>query len=174
MDLPGEVWKELKFTERRYDVSNKGRVKSYFFKEDGKIISPGYIKDFAVVNLKVDGKIKSYYVHKLVADAFIKKDKEAGVVIHLDWNARNNEVENLKWISKVASYTRMHARLAELRLERGKLVTAAKLSVEDVKAIKSMIKKGVKAKVIAKMFCISEMQISRIKNGFNWSEVTID
>ena len=68
----------------------------------------------------------------------------------------------------------MHARLAELRLERGKLVTAAKLSVEDVKAIKSMIKKGVKAKVIAKMFCISEMQISRIKNGFNWSEVTID
>ena len=77
LDLPGEVWKELKFTERRYDVSNKGRVKSYFFKEDGKIISPGYIKDFAVVNLKVDGKIKSYYVHKLVADAFIKKDKEA-------------------------------------------------------------------------------------------------
>lgn len=174
-DLPGEVWKEIPFTDRRYDVSNKGRVKSFYYDiEKGRIVKPGYIKDFAVVNLKVGGRIKSYYVHKLVAEAFVKQAKNTTVVIHKDWDCRNNNVENLEWFTRVDSYKRMHERLAELRKERGKVVTAAKLSVDDVKAIKTMIKKGVRANVISKLFCVSEMQISRIKNGINWPEVTID
>jgi DNA invertase Pin-like site-specific DNA recombinase len=65
----------------------------------------------------------------------------------------------------------MHKRLQEERKKKGKVVTYSKLKLEEVALIKSMLKRGVKQKLIAKMFCISEMQITRIKRGENWNEV---
>ena len=43
-----------------------------------------------------------------------------------------------------------------------------KLNKEDVKQIKKQIKKGIPLRRIALMFCVSEMQINRIKTGENW------
>ena len=53
----------------------------------------------------------------------------------------------------------------------GKMMPYSKLKAEDVKVIKTMMAKGIKQKIIARMFCISEMQITRIKQGVNWPEV---
>lgn len=44
----------------------------------------------------------------------------------------------------------------------------SKLNSEDVKHIKKQIRKGVPLNKIAYLFCVSEMQISRIKTGENW------
>ena len=54
------------------------------------------------------------------------------------------------------------------------LVDVLGVKAEDVKVIKTMLSKGIKQKIIARMFCISEMQITRIKQGVNWQEVEID
>lgn len=49
--------------------------------------------------LKPDGGNKKYYLHRLVAEIFIKKRKKPGnyQVNHKDMDTRNNHVKNLEW-----------------------------------------------------------------------------
>jgi len=169
-----EVWKIIPYTDHKYEVSNFGRVKSYCQdQEKGKILKPSKIGGFYVVSLKVKGKSRHFLVHKLVAEAFVSKENDSDeVVIHLDWDKTNNYYKNLKWVSKNECYQRMHKKLQEDRKKKGKVVTYSKLKAEEVALIKSMLARGVKQKLIAKMFCVSEMQITRIKKGENWKEIS--
>jgi hypothetical protein len=48
---------------------------------------------------------------------------------------------------------------------------ASKLKERDVRIIKNQLGMGIKGSVLAKTFKVSEMQISRIRNGANWSEI---
>jgi hypothetical protein len=172
--LEDEVWKEINFTDFLYEVSNYGRVRSFCQDaENGKILNPSQIGGFKVVSLKINNKSRHYLVHKLVAEMFILKESpEQTVVIHLDWNKSNNFYSNLQWATKSESYKRMHKRLQEERKKKGKVVTYSKLKHDEVALIKSMLERGVKQKLIAKMFCVSEMQITRIKRGENWNEIS--
>jgi hypothetical protein len=171
--LNDEVWKEIPYTDYKYEVSNYGRVKSYYTKGGiGKVLNPSKIGGFYVVSLKYQGKSKHFLVHKVVAELFVPKEsKDQTVVIHLDWNKQNNYYTNLQWATKKTSYERMHKRLREERLKRGQLVTYSKLKPEEVALIKSMLGRGIRQKMIAKMFCVSEMQITRIKRGENWKNI---
>lgn len=168
-----EEWKSISRTDNMYEVSNYGRVKSYFYnKVDGRIIQPGTIRGFLVVNLKINDKTKTHYVHKLVAEEFVPKShKDDSVVIHLDWDKKNNNYKNLEWTNRDASYKRIHSRLLEERRTKGKIVTKSKLTAEDVKILKTMLNRGVRQNVIAKLFCVSEMQVSRIKRNQNWADI---
>lgn len=168
-----EEWKPISKTDNMYEVSNYGRVKSYFYnKVDGRIIQPGTIRGFLVVNLKINDKTKTHYVHKLVAEEFVPKShKDDTVVIHLDWDKKNNHSKNLEWTNRDASYKRIHSRLLEERRTKGKIVTKSKLTAEDVKILKTMLNRGVRQNVIAKLFCVSEMQVSRIKRNQNWADI---
>ena len=47
----------------------------------------------------------------------------------------------------------------------------SKLNESDVRIIKHQLKMGVSGTILAKSFGVSEMQISRIRKGVNWSEV---
>ncbi len=171
--LEDEEWREIPYTDKRYQVSNYGRVKSFCYDPvNGRIIKPGVIKGFYNVSLRVDGKKKSFLVHKLAAEMFIPKDNEMqSVVIHLDWNKTSNHISNLKWVTREESYKRMHKVLQEARRKAGKVVTSSKLSPEDVGVLKGLLQRGVKQNVIAKLFAISEMQVSRIARNENWAEI---
>lgn len=171
--IDDEIWKELIFTDKKYEISNYGRIKSYCYDhENGRIVKLGNIKGFFNVSLRVEGKKKSYLVHKLTAEYFVDKTADdQDVVIHLDWNKQNNYYLNLQWVTKAESYKRMHKVLQEARKKAGKVVTSSKLNKKDVAVVKGMLEKGVKQNLIAKMFCISEMQVSRIARKENWAEV---
>lgn len=173
MPYPDEMWKVIQGLDYKYEISNYGQVKSYYHKKNkGKLLKPSKIGGFLVVSLKHKGKSKHFLVHKLVAEAFVPKENaDENVVIHLDWNKSNNYYKNLKWLSKKECYERMHKRLQEERKLKGKVVTYSKLKPEEVALIKSMLERGIKQKLIAKMFCISEMQVTRIKRGENWKEI---
>ncbi len=169
-----EEWKEIPNTDYKYEVSNYGRIKSYCYKchPNGKIVKSGNIKGYKSVNLKMDGKKKTVLIHKLVAELFIpRKDETFDVVIHLDWNKFNNHVSNLQWCTRKESFDRSHSKLIKGRKRKGRIITNSKLSHSDVSAIKNMLSNGRKQKVIAQLFCVSEMQISRIKNNLSWTEV---
>jgi hypothetical protein len=171
--IEDEQWKELSFPDKKYEISNYGRVRSFCYNKDiGKMVKPGNIKGFYNVSLRVGGKKRSYLVHKLTAEYFIPRDNEdQSVVIHLDWNKQNNHISNLQWVTREESYKRMHQLLQETRKKTGKMVTSSKLSPEDVSVLKGLLAKGVKQSVIAKLFCISEMQVTRIKRNENWGSV---
>ena len=46
-----------------------------------------------------------------------------------------------------------------------------KLKESDVRIIKHQLNMGVSGAVLARTFKVSEMQISRIKSGENWSDI---
>lgn len=172
--IADEVWKEIPYADRRYEISNYGRVKSYCFdKEKGRILRPGVIRGFKIVSIRTGGKPRTFLIHKLTAEAFVPRESEdQTVVIHLDDNKGNNYYKNLKWVTKEEAYKRLFERyLEECRKSNKVLRRNAKLRPEDVKLLKSMLRRGIKQKVIAKLFAISEMQVTRIKRNENWSAI---
>lgn len=99
-----EIWKDIKGYEGLYQVSNYGQIKSlrtwvgrkYIQRE--KILKirlekEGYYK----CSLRKNGKLKSFWVHRLVAQAFICNTNNYSCVNHIDENKTNNCVENLEW-----------------------------------------------------------------------------
>lgn len=172
-----EIWKEIPGTDGMYLISNYGRLKSYRRdKSEGRIMKLAQVKGFRTANIKINGRYKSCLVHKLVAEAFVPKPSENhNYITHIDGDVGNNKASNLKWITREENYAHVIERLNEANRNRpGRFAPYAKLTLEDVKHIKNMLHLGVKQKVIAKMFCVSEMQITRIKKGINWPEVKHD
>lgn len=55
----------------------------------------GYIK----VSLSKDKKQKEYFVHRLIAEAFIPNPQHKDQVNHIDGNKDNNVVWNLEWVT---------------------------------------------------------------------------
>ena len=98
-NLSGEVWRDVAGFEGTYQVSNKGRIKSFHYGRE-KILSPfersdGYLSVWLQLN-----KSKQYFtVHRLVAETFIQNPENLPVVNHIDGNKQNNCVENLEWVT---------------------------------------------------------------------------
>lgn len=92
-----EIWKKLPIGDK-YEISNYGRVKTYYRSENGRLIylakdKLGYIN----VRLYCLGKTKHYKVHRLVALMFVPNPFMYNEINHIDGNKENNYFENLEW-----------------------------------------------------------------------------
>jgi hypothetical protein len=96
-----ETWKEIpKFKD--YSVSNKGRIRN----KEGKILTlfpRGGVNgtDYLGVDLYRLGKKYPKLVHRLVAETFIPEEKGSlrNQVNHKDMNTKNNNIDNLEWVT---------------------------------------------------------------------------
>lgn len=95
-----EVWHKVPGYEGLYEVSSLGQVRSlYRYK---KILKPQLTNNgYLYVQLFKNKIGKNYYVHRLVANAFIPKVKEKPFINHKDEIKTNNAVSNLEWISHI-------------------------------------------------------------------------
>lgn len=95
-----EIWKDIEGYEGLYQVSNKGRVKSLNYKRTGKegiLSSSPTSSGYLIVNLCKNKKQKPFYIHRLVAKAFLPNPNNLPQVNHKDENKENNTVYNLEW-----------------------------------------------------------------------------
>lgn len=83
-DLIDEEWKEHPIL--KIQISNKGRVLA----KHGKTY--GYFTEYY--------KFNKYYVHRLVAETFLKNPENKLTVDHIDRNTKNNCIDNLRWATK--------------------------------------------------------------------------
>jgi NUMOD4 motif/HNH endonuclease len=87
-----EIWVIIPYGQC-YEVSNKGRIRNT---KTGKFLSGTINEDgYRRVTLSEGKKHKSFYVHKLVAEAFLDPPLEGQQVRHWDGNPDNNDLSNL-------------------------------------------------------------------------------
>ena len=91
-----EIFKDIKNYEGLYQVSNLGRVYSYY---KNKILFPSNNKGYLQINLTKDKITKKFFIHRLVAETFIENVKNLPCVNHKDECKTNNCVDNLEWCS---------------------------------------------------------------------------
>ena len=93
-----EVFKDCKYYEELYEVSNYGRVRN---KKTKRFLTQhdngnGYL----FVQLWRNNKGKREYVHRLVALAFIPNPDNKKEVNHINSIRTDNFVENLEWVTR--------------------------------------------------------------------------
>ncbi|MCC6384540.1 MAG: HNH endonuclease [Bacteroidia bacterium] len=177
--LPKEQWKEILFNikgkRNRYAISNLGRVavfKTQF--EDGQLLKGTMNNGYASLKIKPGGRDIQLMIHRIVADAFLPRRKaNQEIVIHKNFKKTDNDVSNLKWVTKEEAYKHAEKNPVIIRLRKQRMAEGHKLNIAKVREIKRLIRNPGKLtmKQIARKFRISEMQLYRIKRGENWGHV---
>ena len=105
-DSTYEFWLPVKDYEGLYEVSNFGRVKSLARINPRNVFMPERImsshilkKGYRKLTLSKSGINKKFWVHRLVAIAFIPNPENKKEVNHIDCNPSNNHVSNLEWVT---------------------------------------------------------------------------
>jgi len=89
------IWKIIE-NYQNYEISTTGIVRNINTKKELKpYIVDGYLR----VRLYNDIGCKCYYIHRLVADAFLLNLQNKQQIDHIDKNRNNNNVNNLRWVS---------------------------------------------------------------------------
>lgn len=164
-----EVWRNIKGYRDKYQISNYGRVRNL-----NKILAPINRKDgYVGIRLCLNGKHKSFLIHRLVALSFVRNINGEKEVNHIDSNRNNNNVNNLEWCNK--SNNMKHAFSNGFASRAGSKNSQSKLSEKQVRIIKHIftISNHTSIKKIAEIFKVGLTTIYEIRSGAAWKNVLI-
>ena len=156
-----EYWKPVAGYEDLYEVSDLGRVKGPKGIVKPKPTNNGYVR----TELWCKGVRERPSIHRLVAKIFVPNPENKPQVNHIDGDRLNNAAANLEWCT--AQENSIHA--VHLRQKWGTNVATAKLTDNDVIAIRVLSAKGIPGTWIAKTFGITNAQVSHIVLRQHWA-----
>jgi AraC-like DNA-binding protein len=184
VDLPGEIWKPVPGFDG-YEVSNKGRVRSYLANFTGTRMEEPRLKSFSSVNkggymsapLMRNGEMVLRKLHHLVLEAFVGPRPEGMQTRHLDGNPANNCVENLAWgTAKENGEDRVRhgssARSGNRR--RGEQSANAILTNERVERIKERLAAGEHYVEVARTEGLHPAHVYSLGTGKSWRHIRPD
>lgn len=177
-----EEWRPVVGYEGRYAVSSLGRVKSLMrvvangigttriVKEAILAASGSLRNEYAIVNLAIEGKNKTYRVNVLVLEAFVSLRPRGMVSCHNDGNKQNNKRSNLRWDTQKGNLldTVLHGTTTS-----GEKNAMAKFSNAEMSKPKADIQNrgDISYAEFARSRGLTGGFVSRIARGERWSSV---
>ena len=175
MDAPHEAsdapeeWKTCPAFPQ-YEVSSHGRVRhKQGHPRKLTLMRNGYLS--VGFRLSAD-KTRPFYVHDLVASAFIGPKPKGVTVNHKDVVKTNNRSTNLEYATYLENTRHAVAhRCYDTPARKGSLRPCAKLSEQDIPAIRRLIAQGISGCEIGRRYDVHNSVISSIKRGLAWTHV---
>lgn len=181
MALSNKVLKAkwIKGYEDLYQILSDGNILS--FKQNkitGRFLAIKYSKKtgFGSVNLVLNGENNYQYIHRLVAESFIKnpQPKVFTMVVHKDGDKSNNAASNLLWTDKEGKF-KNQSKYRKKQLKESDMYSR-KLSNDDVELITHMFKNKTisrQSRKIPALFNVSHMSIQRLTKSKKFKQTVL-
>ena len=158
-----------------YEISNHGRIKRLTTRTctfAGKILRTPLRNGYPCVDLCMDGKRKTYFVHILVAAVFLGHCPVGLEVNHLDGIKSNPKVENLEYTT--SQENQLHAYRMGLQDASGENNGFSKLTWPQVREIRAIAAQSNRPSYLAigRLYGVTGDNIRAIVYRKTWNEKT--
>ena len=156
-----ETWLPVVGYDGHYDVSDHGRIWS---RKSKKILkaTPCKREGRPWVVLSKDGKPRHCKVYTLVLTAFVGPRPDGLQARHLDGDAANSRLDNLRWGTPAENQADKIRHGTTSRGEKSALATLTQAKVDAIRADTRL------HRVIAQDYGINESTVTRIRNFTRW------
>jgi len=175
-----EYWRDIE-DEPNFQISSTGRIHSKTRMVNSKYrsfkqVNGQFIKASKRPNgymaLNLNGRNR--YVHRLVAEAFLDRPSDFSDGFyqpdHIDFDRTNNNVTNLQWLVCADNIQRS---VDAGRMNQGIHNSGNKLTEDQVREIKTMLRDKVVFRVICKQFSVSKSLLDKIQAKILWRHIII-
>jgi hypothetical protein len=151
------------------DISHIVGCENVFITEDGRVFRNGKEKacqvglvGYRTVNFSINNKSNTFYIHRLLLQAFVGNPEKGQEVLHKNGNRLDNSLENLRWGTRSEN---VQDAILHGTANIGTKSSFAKLTKSCLGWIKDMNEMGFKASEIAPHFNVTYNTINRVLTG---------
>lgn len=166
MEPDGENWLAIPAYEGCYEVSDLGRIRNV--RGDLCKDHPKGRYGHRRISLFREGRYRTFSVHRLVLVAFKGPAPPGMQACHVNGDASDNRLMNLRWDTPKANQA---DRKAHGTAAVGTQHPFAKLTESSIVQIRALSRDGLSSRQIASRFGVSRSTISRAVAGKHWRHV---
>jgi hypothetical protein len=160
-----EEWRSVVGYEADYEVSDRGRIRAYRhgrWRTKAKLLKPRqHPAGYLIISLSRGGKKKYFYLHNVIAAAFLGPKPSGYEVHHKNHVKTDNSIANLVYCTPSENIREMY---------RCGPAPCSKLSADQVREIRLLLPTATSA-VIAKRFGVPWNTIHKIRSGRGYAWV---
>jgi hypothetical protein len=175
-----EIWKDVKGYEGLYKVSSLGRVKAINrnennlkdpLKKNKGLIKKPQLNKFGYYRMQLckNGIRKNFFIHRLVADAFISNPKNKPNINHINCIRTDNIYKNLEWVTP--SENQIHAYKYGQKSNSGENHGMSVLKNDDIINIRTGKLSKLSNKKISLILNVNPSTILKIRKRINWNHI---
>ena len=171
-----EIWKDIIGYEGYYQISSLGKIKSIKrFRGNGKggyIQKEKYIKGWTnggYIRVSLCSLLfkQGFFLHRIIAVAFIPNPENKPCINHIDGNKKNNSLNNLEWVT----YSENNQHAFDIGLRHGanpKVVIQYDKNGSFIKEYESILLASKETKIIRQSICRHLSGQRPFAGGFVW------